>query len=289
MPLQLVWPRSDKHLCKVVSLASAILAGVILANLNLSVDQVMAAMAGEGAVSLIGYANRFHTLVVQILIMGVGTVLLPHLTELYLEQRHKAIADLFTRLSGLLLFVGILMPIAIQVVGESVIGLLLERGKFSTQDVAAVTGIWFWYSLGLAPMAWGIFIARYFQASSYPLLITKLALLSFLTNITLNLLFIVPFGVYGLAMSTSLTYLLVAVLYHVAFVRKARFTFGGAGVRQVVTVLLAFLFLAWGTQRTGVAGSMEPLQLIVGVIVLLTAMSLLRLKREFNHLREHHG
>lgn len=282
------WPRLDKHLRKVGSLAAVIVMGVIFANLNLVVDQVMAAFIGEGAVSLIGYANRFHNLIAQTMIMGVGVVLLPYLTELFLDKKYHIINELFIRLSSVLLFIGIFIPISVLLLGDALISLLLERGEFGNQEVTAVSTIWFWYSLGLAPMAWGIFLAKYYQAISYPKVITKLALISFLANIALNLLLIQIFGIYGLAIATSLVYLLTALLYHASFTRIAGFSFSGFRTRRIVAMVLASLFIIWGIRNSDVAGFEQMISIILGVLLVLVLALLLKIPQEIKHLRSHH-
>lgn len=288
MTPRIVIPRFDKHLRRVASLAAVIVIGVIFANLNLVVDQVMAAFVGEGAVSLIGYANRFHNFITQAMIMGVGVVLLPYLTELFLDKNQDKINDLFARFSSVLLFMGILIPISVLLLGETVISLLLGRGEFGDQDVTGVSTLWFWYSLGLAPMAWGIFLAKYFQAISNPKLITKLAFISFVANIGLNLLLIPIFGLYGLAIATSLVYLLVALLYHTSFSRIASFSFTGFRARLMAAVILALIYVSCGILNDDVAGIKQIIGLITGLILVLILVPVLKVPQEIKHLRSHH-
>lgn len=280
-------PALDPALRRVLSLGSAILVGTVLANLNLAVDQVMASMLGEGAVSTIGYANRFHGFVVQALIMGLGTVLLPYLSQLVIDQRFDSVRELFIHLAPLLLFCAIGVPIFLVVAGVPSLQLVLGHGALTEMDIVNVASIWFWYAVGLLPMAWGVFLARYFQASSKPGFITRLAGVSLVANIVFNLAFIGPLGLDGLALSTSLSYLLVAALYHRRFAREVGFKFGAITVGLLVMLGVAAVYLTWAFPPSGSIGSSAS-HLGAGLIVVLAAIPVLRVREAITVLKHLH-
>lgn len=243
--LSFAWPRLTGNLSKVVSLATTMVAGILLVNLNLAVDQVMASMLGEGAVSIIGYANRFHGLIVQILVVGMGTVLLPHLAELLLSGRQEAIRDIYQRLAPPLVSASAIAPIVIVLLSAPVLVLLLGHGALSNANILTISTTWFWYSIGLLPMAWGIFLARYFQATSNLGFITRLATVSVIANIIFNLLLIGPLGLSGLAISTTLVYVVVAWLYHRRFVAETNFKLRNVAAKSLGLLAAVAFFLAW--------------------------------------------
>jgi putative peptidoglycan lipid II flippase len=273
----------DTDLKKVISLSLAIFLGVCLANMNLVIDQVMASMVGEGAISQIGYANRFHNLIVQIVVMSVSAVLLTQLASLVVEKKDEEIKRLFQSLTNLIIFIGIFISISIYFFGKPFISILLERGALQQSDVVNISSLWFFYGLGLIPMMWGIAIAKFFQAISTPSLITKLALLSFVLNVLLNLIFTKYFGIVGLAMSTSLTYLLVALLYHANFVQKTQFSVSGRFEKVTALILTIFLYVCDNYIQ------IEPVSyqfcILVLIFVPITAM-LLNVKSELSYIRD---
>lgn len=191
-----------------------ILLGVALANANLSVDQVMAAMAGDGAIALLGYASRFQNVITQTSIMGVSIVLLPSLIHLLSDNEIKKAFTLLKKLFQWTLFFSVLLVVFIWFFGEDLLNILLSRGAFGEKEAKSVFNIWFLYTLGLFPMACGIFYAKFFQALKKPLVITRLALISFVLNIALNFIFIGWMGVDGIALATTIVYGLIMILFY---------------------------------------------------------------------------
>lgn len=284
LPLRLTPIRFDAELKKILSLSFVILFGVCLANMNLAVDQVMASMAGEGAVSQIGYANRFHNLVVQVVVMSVSAVLLVQLTTFVVQKNTEAIKRLFQSLSSLIIFGGVITSLGIYLLGQPLIDMLLKRGALTDSDAQTIARLWFFYTIGLIPMVWGIFIAKFFQASSSPVILTKLALVSFLLNITLNLLLVKVYGVLGLAISTSLTYLVIALLFHIYFVRKTQFTLPALSKKftpiTLVTVYFIFDYYSFHDALTSLHN------IVLGLIIVVVSAVLLNLKKELIYIRD---
>ena len=131
----LAWPRLGGDLREVLLLAISMITGILLVNVNLAVDQVMATLLGEGAVSIIGYANRFNGLVVQILIVGVGTVLLPHLAQLLAAGRQKEIADIYLKLALPLTGAAIVAPIIIVLCSVPLLTTFLGHGALTQAEL----------------------------------------------------------------------------------------------------------------------------------------------------------
>lgn len=212
-------PTSSLELKKAWRLALPILIGVALVNANFSIDQMMASTAGEGAVSILGYASRFHNIISQAGIIGISTVLLPTLIMLIANKQELKAFELLGRLFFIVLIVSIIILGAVFFAGERALNMLIVRGSFTAEDASQVFNVWLYYTLGLFPMACGIFYAKLYQALQLPMVITRLAIISFSLNVVLNWVLVREFGVAGIAMATSLVYLLVTILFYI-FTRK---------------------------------------------------------------------
>jgi putative peptidoglycan lipid II flippase len=284
LPLTLIRIKFDSDLKKILSLSFAIVLGVFLANMNLVVDQVMASMLGEGAVSQIGYANRFHNLLVQVVVMSVSAVLLTQLTSLVVQQNTESIKRLFQSLSSLIIFIGIIISISIYLLGQPLISVLLERGAMTEDDVSTIASLWFFYAIGLIPLMWGIALAKFFQATRAPTLITALAFLSFLLNVTLNLILMRLYGILGLAISTSLTYLIIALLYHFYFSSNVQFVISNI-FRKVLPVMLVSLFFLF--YENDFHDGLPTLHtIILAITVILVSGLILNVKKELIFIRD---
>ena len=79
-----------------------LLPAIMLSNAMSPIVQFRAAEIGEGAVATYAYAYRFHAGIMQVLVIGVGTVLLPHFGALWMKkQTTEILKSLLRRLSRL--------------------------------------------------------------------------------------------------------------------------------------------------------------------------------------------
>jgi murein biosynthesis integral membrane protein MurJ len=206
---------SSPELSKAWKLMLPVIVGVALANANLSIDQAMAAMGGEGSISTLGYANRFHNVIAQTAIMSISVVLLPVLIKLVSENKIDESLKILGNLFRWAFLISVVIVVAIWFIGEQALNLLIVRGAFNENDAFEVFKVWLIYSVGLFPMACGIFYAKMFQAQQLPWVITRLAIISFSLNILLNWFFVQIYGVSGIAMATVLVYTVITVLFYI--------------------------------------------------------------------------
>jgi putative peptidoglycan lipid II flippase len=154
-----------------LKLGAPILPAVLLSNATLALVQLHTAQLGEGAVSVMGYAMRLHGALSQVLVIGLGTVLLPHFAELWAHGRKDDIQVLFRRLArGGILIIAILVG-GIYLFGESAVAILFVRGAFDAAAANQVADIWLLYSLALFPLAFGTFVAKLVSAMRQPVVL----------------------------------------------------------------------------------------------------------------------
>ena len=152
------------EVCATLLIAVPLLPAMMLANAAAGIIQVHAAEFGEGAVSLYGYSSRLHVALTQILVIGLGTVLLPHLASLWARREIDAIVLLFRRLARIGLLVTAYLTVGIVLIGDTAVGALLGRGKLEAGQVGQVGLLWGVLSLSLFPFAFGTYIAKLAQA-----------------------------------------------------------------------------------------------------------------------------
>lgn len=215
LEINFVFPRSFisadiKHMW---SLVLPVLLGVAVANANISVDQAMATLAGEGSVSILGYAGRLHNVVAQTSIMAISVVLLPNLVTLIARDELSKALVLLRTLFSYSLIAAIALLLFIMAVGEEALAFIVSRGSFNRENVSQVYGVWLIYSLGIFPMACGIFYAKLIQALQKPWILTMSGIISFFCNIVLNLLLVGRFGVSGIAASTTMVYGILVIFF----------------------------------------------------------------------------
>lgn len=207
---------------RVWSLCLPAFLGVAVTNTNFAIDQAMAVGAGEGALSILNYASRFHNVIVQAGIMAVSVVLLPRFIDLLANKQYSDLFKLLRRMLLAALILGGLAFFAVLVLGLWGLELILGFTALTAIEIEEIFGVWLWYSAGLFATAMCVFYVKLFQAWQMPGFITGLALMSLCLNVLLNWLLIPVMGVSGIALATTLVYLLALVVYMVVAARLKR-------------------------------------------------------------------
>lgn len=161
-PVETGIARGEVHMT--LKLALPLLPATMLTNSAAAIIQFRAANLGEGAVAAYGYASRLHGALTQVLIIGLGTVLLPHFAALWSRGEHAEITILFRRLARCTILVVAYLTLGIFLMGETATRVLFQRGAFAAQQAEQVAWLWALLSLSLFPHAFGTFIAKFCQA-----------------------------------------------------------------------------------------------------------------------------
>jgi putative peptidoglycan lipid II flippase len=273
---QLVFPLPIQQALTAVALPVLIIS--VLGNLIPAFIQLIAARAGVGAVSAMGYASRLHNAVVQAIVISVSVVLLPHFSRLTAEGRTAELRHSLERVfaATLLFFAAAVVLVAAS--GPRVLSILLQRGNFSAVDAQQVAAVWLALTVGLLGATWGIFLARLFQAQRKPWVIAKLGVVSVVVNAVLAFTFMPLWGVVGVAAASSLAYTIIMVLFHLradrALGRVLSSAALGFAARAVVGNAVAYGLAIWlgGALATFGAVSVVLAQvLVVAMINLLLA------------------
>lgn len=156
-----------------------ILPAVFLANATFAVVQLRVAEIGEGAVAVLGYASRFHLAALQVVMIGLSTVLLPHVSALLARGETGKINRLYRRLVRTTVLVTLAISVGIILFGESVVLVLLGYGAFGPENAQSVGMVWAILGLGLLPASIGTFIAKLAQAQARSGMILVSSIISF--------------------------------------------------------------------------------------------------------------
>lgn len=170
------------ELRKTLRLALPILPAVILSNATSVVIQISCSHLGEGAVAIYGYASRLHGALTQVMIVGISTVLLPHLAGMLASRQNAKIGPLFWRIGKATILMYAFILAGVLLLGEATIVTILGRGQFDTLLATKVTYVWLLLTLSILPFAFSTFLAKLFQAMQLPVLLSWSALVSMLVT-----------------------------------------------------------------------------------------------------------
>jgi putative peptidoglycan lipid II flippase len=184
------------------------------------VDKAMAAMLESGSVSTLNYANKVVAMVLSVGSLALGTAVFPHFSRMVASKEWAAVRHTFGVYTRLILLVSVPATAVLFVLSEQIIGLLFERGAFSADDTRLVGQAQAFYLLQVPFYVLGIMGVRLLSATSRNQTLMKISFVNLITNIVANYLFMLHFGVVGIAMSTAVVYALSFGLIYLSLYRR---------------------------------------------------------------------
>jgi putative peptidoglycan lipid II flippase len=171
------------------------------------IDQVMASWLGSGSVAALNFGNKIPAFLSGIGITALGTAVLPHFSRLVAIGDHAALRHTIKTYARLILLITVPVTAAFIVSSEWLVRLVFERGAFHHADTLLVARIQQMYLLQVPFFVLGILGVRVLVAMSKNHLLTIMALVNLVVNVIGNLVFMRWFGVSGIALSTSVVYI----------------------------------------------------------------------------------
>jgi putative peptidoglycan lipid II flippase len=262
--------------------------GSIASQLNLIIDRSMASLLPSGSTSHLSYADKLQGIIYSIIVISLITVLFPKQAE-YASQ--KAFSKLFslTR-ENVSLMLLIILPLAsgMMFLSRELTIIAYMRDQFTLADAIITGNILLCYG--------GIVIfhstAEMFSRTLYALKeVRKQVMTSVITvvvNIFFNIILIRPFGVYGLALATTIaSFVRLVILVSICkpFYRQYRETLFSKSIYKYIIatfIMIASLIILRETIGQIYGIYMYSLLLIViGAIVYFSFLLLLRTKEMY--------
>lgn len=196
------------------------LAGAALIGSTDVIGQIMAASAGSGAVSILSYGTKVPLLLLGIGSMAASTAVLPYFSQMVAAGQWEQIRQTLLTYARWIALVTVPLTLILMVLSEPLVRLLFQRGAFTeahTHQVAWVQTLAF---LQIAPFALGVLAVRLISSLKANQILMWSSAISLVLTIVLNMILIQFMGVAGIALATSLMYVVsMCFLYWMTFRR----------------------------------------------------------------------
>jgi len=223
--------------------------GTAITQLNFVVNNSLATMMGEGAVSAINYAFLIMLLPQGVFAQAVGTAAFPTFAVQAARGEKDRMRSTLAAILRVTIFLCLPATIGLITLGRPLVGLLFERGAFKEASSEAVTWALAFYALGLVGHAGLEIVARAFYAlhdTATPVLVGGQAMV---LNVILSLILPPLFRRAGwpphagLALANSVATLLELAILLVLMRKRAGGIEGKETVRAASKALLASLVM----------------------------------------------
>lgn len=257
--------------------------GASLYQINLLIGTILATLVADGAVSYLYYADRVTQLPLGVVGVAVGTALLPTLSrQLAAKDYDNAMVSQNRGLEFALLLT---LPAAVALIAmpEPIIQVLFGRGAFDHAAVLATSAALVAFATGLPAYVLIKVLTPGFFAREDTKTPVKIAAVSMLANIVLNLIFMRYWGHVGIAFASSISAWMNAIALGWVLQKRGDLVADRRLLSRVPRVILASVIMAaavyYSVDQFGpvlLAGAIPPwlgLALLVGGGGLLFVLS----------------
>lgn len=186
--------------------------GNAIYEINDIVDKQISTSLGEGVASVLNYGSTINGIVTGVIVSSVTVVIFSHFTTWVAQGKIQEINDnLILTINTLSVLIVPVMVMCI-VAGDHIVKILYGRGEFSDSDVIKTYGVVIGYAIGFVFQAARANIVRVYYAfndTKRPLINGSI---SVVINILLSIILSRYIGVKGIALSTSVSMLIVTIL-----------------------------------------------------------------------------
>ena len=200
---------------KVLLLMGPMVIAASAGQINVLVNTNFATSLEIGAVSYLNFAFRLLQLPVGVFAVAIGTASLPSFSKSLATQTEKT-RKIFTSQieKSIELTLWLLCPSLIFILNNNleIIQLLFFHGNFGAGDTSATASCLFYYSFGVLGYGFIKVLSSVYYAIEKTNYAMKMSLIGIFSNLILNFLLVKPYGYNGLALATSLTLSINALL-----------------------------------------------------------------------------
>jgi putative peptidoglycan lipid II flippase len=205
------WYGWDPPMRRTMAQYLPVMAGALLMSSTTLIDQSMAAMLGPGSVSTLNYGNKIVALVVGIGSVSLGTAVFPHFSRMAATEDWEGLRRTLKTHIFFVLLVTVPLTAGLVYWSRPLVRLLFERGAFTSADTYLVSQVQSFYLLQIPFYFLGILIIRLISSVRANHILMEAAMLNLVAKLVLNYLLMRRFGAAGIALSTTLVYVLSLV------------------------------------------------------------------------------
>jgi putative peptidoglycan lipid II flippase len=200
------WSGLSPDLRRVLAQYTPVFAAACLMGGTALTDQAMASALSPGSVAALSYGNKTVALLTGLGTMSLGTAVLPHFSRLVARSEWGAVRHTLRTWVHVIAVVTIPLTVLMVVGSTWIVRFAFERGAFSSHDTRIVALVQTMYVIQIPFYTAGIMFVRMLTSMQRNRTLFWGAGISLPLNVVLNYVFMQRMGVAGIALSTSVMY-----------------------------------------------------------------------------------
>ena len=207
LPVLPRWNGVTPELRRVARQYAPMVAGAALMSSSWAIGQAMAAMLPAGSVASLNYGNKVVGMGTEIGSMALATAVLPHFSVMVARRDWSSIRRTLRVYVRLIALTAIPTTVILILLSRSIVRILFERGAFTSADTNLVAKIQALYLLQVPFVMAGMLFVRLASSLQRNEILLWGAAITLPLNVLLNLTLMRWLGAAGIALSTSLVFL----------------------------------------------------------------------------------
>jgi putative peptidoglycan lipid II flippase len=220
MPVLPRWSGVTPALTRVAFQYAPMVAGAALMSGSWAVGQAMAAMLPAGSVASLNYGSKVVGMATEIGSMALATAVLPHFSLMVARRDWSSIRRTVRVYVRLIVVTSVPATLAFIMLSKVIVRLLFERGAFTEENSVLVTRIQTLYLIQVPFVMVGMLFVRLASSLQRNYILLIGAAITLPLNVVLNLFLMRWLGVAGIALSTSIVFV-VSCCYLTLSLRRA--------------------------------------------------------------------
>jgi len=185
-----------------------VVAGGLLMGSTELVDKAMAGALASGSVASLNYGNKVIIMVLGLAAMAIGTAVLPYFSRLVAEEGWDTLRNTLNFYLRLIFLITVPVVVLIYWLSEPLVHIIFQRGAFTAEDTNLVASVQEFFCFQIPFYIASIMLARLVSSLRANHILMWAASINITANVGFNILFIHLMGLKGIALSTSLVYMI---------------------------------------------------------------------------------
>lgn len=207
-PLLPKWSGYTPAVKDVVRQYVPMIGGSLVMTSNALVDQAMSARLDSGSVSALSFGNKVVAFILTVGSTTISMALFPYFSKLVVARKWDQLKASLYSYGGMIFGLSIPLTATLFYLSGPLVALLFERGAFIHEGSVIVSNIQRLYVLQIPFYLTSILVVRVISSLQANRILLWGAIINFSVNISMNLILVRYYGAPGIALSTSIVYVI---------------------------------------------------------------------------------
>ncbi|SHH53343.1 putative peptidoglycan lipid II flippase [Anaerosphaera aminiphila DSM 21120] len=217
--LKFIFDVKDRYVKEALLLAVPVLVSSAVSDVNSTINNILALKINEGAVSILGYANKINMMVMGVFITAITAIIFPVMSRYFGSKNMVQGKSVMSASIKAVLFITVPATVGMLIFARPIVEIAFLHGKFTTQNVIDTASTLRFYSFALISLSFSSVLNRVFYSLSDTKTPFIVGVVNVLLNIGINLIVAQKFGTRGMAASVSIS-TAIAVFLDFVFLRR---------------------------------------------------------------------